>query len=92
MVGQNDKHQITVVFCGSLQGDFLHVQVIYKGKTTRCQYFEFPLSWHVTHSPHLWLTETAMFQYIENIKEPYVSLLQDVLHGHNTWSNYHGQF
>ena len=31
MVGQNDKHQITVVFCGSLQGDFLPVQVIYKG-------------------------------------------------------------
>ena len=32
IVGQNDKSQITAVFCGSLQGDFLPVQVIYKGK------------------------------------------------------------
>lgn len=53
MVGQNDKRQITAVFCGSLQGDFLPVQVIYKGKTTRCHpHFEFPPGWHVTHSPN----------------------------------------
>ena len=36
MLGQNDKRQITAVFCGSLPGDFLPVQVIYKGKTARC--------------------------------------------------------
>ena len=30
MVGQNDKREIAAVFCGSLQGDFLPVQVIYK--------------------------------------------------------------
>ena len=32
-VGVNDKHLITAVFCGSLAGDFLPVQVIYQ-KTT----------------------------------------------------------
>ena len=32
VVGQNDKRLITAVFCGSLQGDFLPLQLIYKGK------------------------------------------------------------
>ena len=32
MVGITDKHQITAGFCGSLTGNFLPVQVIYKGK------------------------------------------------------------
>ena len=31
--GVNDKRQITAVFCGTLLGDFLPVQLIYKGKT-----------------------------------------------------------
>lgn len=33
MVGMNDKRQITAVICGSMVGDFLPVQLIYKGKT-----------------------------------------------------------
>ena len=32
VVGQNDKHLITAIFCGSIQGDFLPIQLIYKGK------------------------------------------------------------
>ena len=73
MVGQNDKRQITAVFCGRLQGDFLPVQIIYKEKTTRCYpHFEFPPGWHITHSSNHWLTETTMLQYIEHIIEPYV--------------------
>ena len=81
MVGQNDKRQITAVFCGSLQGDFLPVQVIYKGKTTRCHpHFEFPPGWHVTHSPNHWSTETTMLRYVENIIEPYVSSVRDMFY------------
>ena len=33
VIGVNDKRQITAVFCGSLVGDLLPVQVIYKRKT-----------------------------------------------------------
>ena len=33
VTGVNDKRQITTVFCGSLTGDFLLPQLIYKGKT-----------------------------------------------------------
>ena len=72
MVGQNDKRQITAVFCVSLQGDFLPVQVIYKGKAMRCHpHFEFLPGWHITHSPNHSLIETTMLQYIEHIIEPY---------------------
>ena len=30
--GVNDKQQITAMFCGSLTGDFLPIQLIYQGK------------------------------------------------------------
>ena len=36
VAGVGDKRMITAVFCGSLVGDFLPVQVIYQGKTDRC--------------------------------------------------------
>ena len=53
--GVDHKRSITAVFCGSLTGDFLHLQVIYKGKTNRCHYkYEFPLGWHITHAPKHW--------------------------------------
>jgi len=79
MVGQNDKHQITAVFCGTLQGDFLSLQVIYKGKTARCHpHYEFPPGWHITYSPNHWSTELTMLQYIENIIEPYVRSVRDL--------------
>ena len=43
MIGTSDKRQITAVFCGTMTGDFLTVQVIYKGKTPRCHpCFAFP--------------------------------------------------
>ena len=36
LAGLNDKRQITAVFCASLAGEFLPVQLIYQGKTTAC--------------------------------------------------------
>ena len=33
LTGLKDKRQITAVFCGSIQGDFLPIQLIYKGTT-----------------------------------------------------------
>ena len=53
--GAKDKRLITATFCGSLMGHFLPIQIIYKGKTTRCHpSFKFPLDWDVTHSPKHW--------------------------------------
>ncbi len=46
IAGVTDKRQITAVFCGSLSGDFLPLQIIYKGKTPRCHpHFQFPSHW-----------------------------------------------
>lgn len=29
VAGQNDKHQVTAVLCGTIQGDLLPLQIIY---------------------------------------------------------------
>ena len=61
MVGVNDKRQITAIFCGTMLGDFLPLQLVYKGKTSRCHpHFKFPQGWHITHSPNHWSTEQTM--------------------------------
>ena len=71
MAGTNDKRQITAVFCGTALGDFLPIQLTYKGKTARCHpRFQFPLDWHITHLPNHWSTEKTMLQYIEHIIVP----------------------
>ena len=71
--GVNDKRMITAVFCGSLTGDFLPLQLIYKGKTNRCHpRFQFPPDWHITQSPKHWSTEQTMVEYIKEIIIPYI--------------------
>ena len=81
MDGVNDKRRITAIFCGALSGDFLSVQLVYKGKTSRCHpHFEFPSGWHIAHSPKHWSTEQTMLQYIEHIILPYVKQVRERLH------------
>ena len=73
LIGANDKRLITAVFCGSLVGDFLPLQVIYAGKTERCHpRYEFPTEWDITHSPKHWSNESTMIQYFQKIIIPYV--------------------
>lgn len=77
MVGVNDKRQITAVFCGSLLGDFLPLQVIYKGKTVQCHpSCSFPSDWNITHSPKHWSTEKTMLEYVNCIIIPYVEAVR----------------
>ena len=76
--GSGDKRQITAVFCGSIVGDFLPIQLIYQGKTARCHpRFEFPPEWDITHSPKHWSNETTMIQYIEKIIIPYINKVRE---------------
>ena len=75
VINTGDKHQIMAMFCGTIQGAFLPVQVIYTGKTERCHpKFKFP---HITHLPKHWLNEKTMQQYIESIILPYVHSVWD---------------
>ena len=77
---KDDKRQITAVFCGSMTGDFLPIQLIYEGKTNRClRQYKFPSTWHVTYSDNHWSNETTMKQYIEKIILPYVTDKRKVL-------------
>ena len=64
----DDKRQITAVFAGSLTGDFLPPQLIYKGTTKRClPGVDFPPDWHITHSHNHWSNESTMKAYVEKI-------------------------
>ena len=73
IAGMNDKPQITGVFCGTLMGEFLPLQLIYQGITSACiPCYEFPDYWHVTCTPNHWSNEDKMKEYIEKIIMPYV--------------------
>ena len=72
IVGISDKRQYTALFCGTLAGDFLPLQVIYQGKTAASlPRYDFPDDWHVTYTPNHWSNETKMKEYIEKIILPY---------------------
>lgn len=80
ITGVGDKRMITAVFCGSLTGDFLPIQIVYKGKTNRCHpHFKFPANWHITHSEKRWSNEETMIQYIESIIIPYIKSQRELL-------------
>lgn len=80
LTGINDKRQITAILCGSLLGQFLPPQLIYKGTTPRCHpRYQFPGDWDITHSPKHWSTEETMLQYIDNIVNPYVEAVREQL-------------
>ena len=74
ITGLNDKRMITAVFCGTLCGDFLPIQLVYQGKTDRCHpKYNFPEDWHITHSPNHWSTEETMKDYLNHILFPYIN-------------------
>lgn len=78
--GEGDKRQITAIFCGTLYGDFLPLQLIYKGKTPRCHpRYKFPADWNITHSPKRWSNENTMLEYIDNIIVPYVKATRELI-------------
>lgn len=63
VAGLNDKRQITAVFCASLTGEFLPVQLIYQGKTQAClPRYVFTGNWNVTYTPNHWSNEEKMIE------------------------------
>jgi hypothetical protein len=73
LTGIDDKCQITAVFCGSLSGDFLPIQVVYQGKTNRCHpHYQFPTDWNITHSSNHWATEETTKDYLREILFLYI--------------------
>lgn len=70
VVGMGDKRQITA---GSLSGDFLPMQLMYQGKTTKClPSVTFPEDWNITFTINHWCNERTMLCYVEEIIIPYL--------------------
>ena len=73
VAGLGDKRQITAVFCGTLSGHFLPMQLIYQGKTSAClPRYSFPQGWNITCTPNHWSNEEKTKEYIRKVILPYV--------------------
>ena len=60
-------------FSISMSGNFLPIQLIYKGKTVRCHpRFNFPTDFHVTHNDNHWANEETSIQILKKIIIPYI--------------------
>ena len=58
----------------SLFGDFLPLQLIYQGKTTKClPQIQFPVDWSILYTANHWSNEETTKIYITKIILPYLS-------------------
>lgn len=74
VTGCKDKRQITAVFGTTMDGNFLPVQLIYAGKTTRClPKIAFPARWHVTYRENHWSNEVVITDYLNKILLRYIA-------------------
>ena len=73
IVAADDKRQITAVLAGTLSGEFLPPQLIYKGTTSRClPTIKFPDDWDITQTENHWSNEQTMIRYLTKILLPYI--------------------
>ena len=65
IAGLKDKRQMTAVFAGSADGNFLPPQLIYPGSTAKSQpkNIKFPTEWHVTQTANI---DKIIVPYVEN--------------------------
>ena len=80
IANSDDKRQITAVFATTMAGEYLPVQLIYKGTTSRCHpKVLFLEAWDIFHSKNHWSNEITMRRYIENIIVPFVNKKRKLL-------------
>jgi len=80
LIGQDDKRQITATFACALSGDFLPIQLLYEGKTSKCHpVVSFPEEWHVTHTADHWCNEDTMIDYIKLVIVSYLDNMKKKL-------------
>ena len=78
----NDYRQITGTFSVSMRGDFLPIQLIYKGTTPRCHPdYNFPSGFHVTHSYTHWASNTLCRKNEGKVWDQVWLLICEVLKG-----------
>ncbi len=71
VTGEDDKRQITACLASSLYGDMLPLQLIFQGKTQRCEPSPTAQSIaaqvHITHSANHWSNVETMKQWVESV-------------------------
>ena len=76
----DDKRQITAVIAATMTGEYLPIQLIYKGKTDRCHLkIAFPSDWDIFHSENHWSNENAMKRYFDRVFLPYIEKKREML-------------
>ena len=81
IAGIDDKRQITAIFACTMSGNFLPMQLIYKGTTRKClpKHVDFSSDWDVTFTSNHWANESTIIAYLENVIIPYVKKERKVL-------------
>ena len=73
VAGLGDKQQVTVTFAASLDGTFLLMQILYKGKTNRAYpKYVFPDGFDIYHTRNHWANEETCFHFLEKIIFPFI--------------------
>ena len=71
--GSTDKRTITATFAISMRGDFLPMQLIYRGKTKKClPRFKFPEKFSLSYNETHYSNEKEACKFIEEILKPYI--------------------
>ena len=80
IIGKDDEHQITAVLAGTMAGDFIPIQLIYQGTTSRClPSYKFPQDWDIIYSPKHRSNENTMASYLQKVIFPYIQKKQHEL-------------
>ena len=75
-----DFRQITGTYAISMAGDFLPMQLIYQGKTDRCNpNYKFPEGFQITHTENHWSNTEKSIEMVTEILMPYVKRKREEL-------------
>ena len=90
ILGTAVYQQVTGTFSVTMSGNFLPIQLIYKGNTNRCHpKYNFPESFHVTHTTNHWSNEQTSIDLIQKIILPWLGfVLCRYLRGKNKLLNF----
>ena len=72
--GLNDKRNITLTFVATLDDQFLPLQIIYGGKTSKSlpRGFKFPNGFLLAQNPKHWSNESETLKLVYKVIDPYV--------------------
>lgn len=77
ILGDGDKRQITVVVGSCLDGSLIPLQLIYEGKTEKCEVSASAESilygFLISHSENHWSNQETMQEYFERVIQPFIS-------------------